>query len=188
MNRFLSRKFLLLTALAVSCFGLAARTSAWTCPAPAATPQWTKKDYLSPLEADKIRDAPTISDRVKLFLAFAADRLRKIDYELERKEKDRAWRERMSSLINAYTGCVDDAADALEGGLEKQENLRPGVKELDKRTKEFLPKIQELRDSPQLADYKADLEDAIQATQDAAKTAEDVGKEISAGPERRKPS
>jgi hypothetical protein len=156
--------------------------------ATAAAPQGFKKDYLSPAEADQIRDAPTVSDRVKLFLNFAADRLRKIDYELQRKEKDRPWRERMAGLINAYTGCVDDGADALEGGLEKQENLRPGVKELDKRTKEFLPKLQELREAPQLAEFKADLEDAIQATQDAAKTAEDVAKEISAAPERRRPS
>jgi hypothetical protein len=157
-------------------------------PRVAGAAQLPKKDYLSPLEADQIRDAPTVSDRVKLFLTFAADRLHKIDYELQRKEKDRSWRERMASLINAYTGCVDDGADALEAGLEKQENLRPAVKEMDKRTKEFLPKLQELRATPELAEFKADLDDAIEATQDAAKTAEDVAKEINAAPERRKPS
>jgi hypothetical protein len=150
-------------------------------------PQQAKKDYLSPLEADQIRDAPTVSDRVKLFLGFAADRLRKIDYELQRKEKDRMWSERVSSLINAYAGCVDDAADALEAGLEKQENLRPGTKELDKRTKEFLPKVRELRDNPLLAALKSDLDDAIEATADAAATAEKVAKELSTAPERRRP-
>lgn len=150
-------------------------------------PQQPKKDYLSPLEADQIRDAPTVSDRVKLFLGFAADRLRKIDYELQRKEKDRMWSERVGSLINAYAGCVDDAADILEAGLEKQENLRPGMKELDKRTKEFLPKVRELRENPLLADFKSDLDDAIEATEDAAATAEKVAKELSAAPERRKP-
>ncbi|HKO05282.1 MAG TPA: hypothetical protein VJW51_11060 [Candidatus Acidoferrales bacterium] len=150
-------------------------------------PQKEKKDYLSPLEADQIRDAPTVSDRVKLFLGFAADRLRKIDYELQRKEKDRLWSERVSSLINAYSGCVDDAADFLEAGLEKQENLRPGTKELDKRTKEFLPKLRELRENPLLAAFKSDIGDAIEATQEAAKTAEKVAKELSAAPERRRP-
>jgi len=151
------------------------------------SPQQPKKDYLSPLEADQIRDAPTVSDRVRLFLGFAADRLRKVDYELQRKEKDRLWSERVASLINAYTGCVDDAADLLESGLEKQENLRPGTKELDKRTKEFLPKVRELRENPLLADLKSDLDDAIEATQDAAATAESVAKELSAAPERRRP-
>jgi len=172
--------------LAVTLSGWALPTLARSAPAPG-SPQKLKKDYLSPLEADQIRDAPTVSDRVKLFLGFAADRLRKIDYELQRKEKDRMWSERVSSLINAYAGCVDDAADFLEAGLEKQENLRPGAKELDKRTKEFLPKVHELRENPLLAAFKSDLDDAIEATQDAAATAEHVTKELSAAPERRRP-
>jgi hypothetical protein len=154
----------------------------------AATAQQKKKDYLTPLEADQIRDATTISERVRLFLGFAADRLRKIDYEMERKDKDRQWNDRMWGLINSYTGCVDDAADALEAGLEKQENLRPGTKELDKRTKEFLPKVKELRENPLLAGLKSELDDAIQSTQDAAETAQKVAKELSAAPERRRPS
>ncbi len=33
-----------------------------------------QKDYLSALEAEKIRDAETTNDRVKLFLTFADDR------------------------------------------------------------------------------------------------------------------
>jgi len=154
---------------------------------PAIPAQQKKKDYLSPLEADQIRDAVTISERVRLFLGFAADRLRKIDYELERKEKDRLWSERVWSLINAYTGCVDDAADVLEAGLEKQENLRPGTKELEKRAKEFLPKVHELRENPLLAQFKSDLDDAIEATKDAGESAAKVAKELSAAPERRRP-
>ena len=177
----------LLLAAALLFLSAAVAPQASARPGVAPGPQLPKKDYLSPLEADQIRDATTISERVRLFLGFAAERLRKMDYELERKEKDRAWKERMSGLINGYTGCVDDAADTLEAGLEKQENLRPGVKELDKRTKEFLPEIQAFHDSPQLAELKAELADAIQATQDAATTAQDVAKEISAAPERRKP-
>lgn len=155
--------------------------------AAAAPAQQPKKDYLSPFEADQIRDAFTVSERVKLFLGFAADRLKKIDYELQRKERNRDWYDRMWSLINAYTGCVDDAADFLESGLEKQENLRPGMKELEKRTKEFLPKVRELRGNPDLAKFKTDLDDAIEATQDAADTAAKVAKELSAAPERRRP-
>jgi len=149
--------------------------------------QETKKDYLSPNEADQIRDAENVSARVKLFLDFAEDRLKKIDYELARKERNRDWSDRMWSLINAYTGCVDDAADFLESGLEKQENLRPGTKDLEKRTKEFLPRVKELRANPALAQFSSDLDDAIEATQDAADTAQKVAKELSAAPERRRP-
>ncbi len=38
----------------------------------------TQKDYLSSVEADKIRDAETTNDRIKLFLSFADDRLKKL--------------------------------------------------------------------------------------------------------------
>ena len=160
------------------------RTNATVVPAAA---QKSKKDYLSPLEADQIRDAETVSERVKLFLGFAADRLKKIDYELQQKEKDRRWFDRVWGLVNAYTGCVDDAADILEAGLEKQENLRPGMKELQKRTAEFLPKVRELRNNPDLAKLKSDLDDAIEATKAATETAQKVSKELSSAPERRRP-
>ena len=177
--------------VAVACLALALPALAWAGRGPegraAPSAQKPKKDYLSPNEADQIRDAETVSARVKLFLGFAADRLQKIDYELQRKERNRDWSDRMWALINAYTGCVDDAADFLEAGLEKQENLRPGTKELEKRTKEFLPKVQELRKNPDLAQFKSDLDDAIEATQDAAATAQKVAKELSAAPERRRP-
>jgi len=36
-----------------------------------------QKDYLSAVEADKIRDAETTNERIKLFLTFADDRLKK---------------------------------------------------------------------------------------------------------------
>ena len=41
-----------------------------------------EKDYLTSLEADKIRDAETPNEKVKLFLTYAEDRLKKFQYEL----------------------------------------------------------------------------------------------------------
>ncbi|MGB6233247.1 MAG: hypothetical protein WBF46_07240, partial [Candidatus Acidiferrales bacterium] len=40
-------------------------------------------DFLSPGEADKIREAQDPNDRIKLFLDFADDRLKKVEYELK---------------------------------------------------------------------------------------------------------
>ncbi len=45
--------------------------------------QEPQKDYLTSMEADKIRDAETTNDRIKLFVEFADDRLKKFQYELE---------------------------------------------------------------------------------------------------------
>jgi hypothetical protein len=43
-----------------------------------------QKDYLSETEADKIRDAVTPPERIKLYISFADDRLKKFQYELTR--------------------------------------------------------------------------------------------------------
>jgi len=43
-----------------------------------AAAQRADKDYLSSVEAGKIRDAETDNDRIKLFLMFADDRLNKV--------------------------------------------------------------------------------------------------------------
>lgn len=147
-----------------------------------------KKDYLSGIEADKIRDAETPSQRIKLFLEFAADRIKKLQYELSRPaEGDRRRSERLNGLLNAYTGCVDDAAELIELGREKQEDVREGIKEMQAKAKGFLTQLQGLAaNGPELASYKQTLEDAIEATQEALKEAEKAAKEIAPPPVRRK--
>src|SRR5256886_5537595 len=74
----------------------------------AAPPQ---KDYLTAVEADKIRDAENnTNERIRLFLSFADDRLKKFQYELEHPSTNHHT-DMLNSLLNAYVGCVDDAAD-----------------------------------------------------------------------------
>ena len=163
---------------------LAAAPAAW----PSATPQ--KKEYLSEAEADKIRDAGATGPRIVLFASFASDRIKKIQYEfahLDPADGKRA--ERLNHLINAYTGCIDDAADLIEIGVEKQQDIRDGVKALQAGIKEFLPYLQDLAaKGPDRETYKSNLEDAIEATQDAAKEVENAAKEMAPPPVRRKPS
>src|SRR2546428_13389018 len=97
----------------------------------AGTPQ--QKDYLSALEADKIRDAETVNERIKLFLTFADDRLKKFQYELEHPSSNRHG-DMLNSRLNAYVGCGDDAADLIQLGLEKQCNIRQGIQLIAWRT------------------------------------------------------
>ncbi|HVH71463.1 MAG TPA: hypothetical protein VNB49_10185, partial [Candidatus Dormibacteraeota bacterium] len=47
------------------------------------------KDCLSAVEADKIRDAESSNERIKLFLSFAEDRLKKFEYEIEHPSSNR---------------------------------------------------------------------------------------------------
>ncbi|HEV8384346.1 MAG TPA: hypothetical protein VGQ11_05695 [Candidatus Acidoferrales bacterium] len=157
--------------------------------ASAAEPQAPQKEYLTQLEADKIRDAEQPSLRIKLFLDFAADRLRKFQYELGHSSSDRLRSERLNSLLNAYAGCVDDAADLIELGREKQQDIRLGIKEAQKRLKEFLPQLEKLAvEGQDLPVYKETLEDSIEATKTAQTEADKAAKEIAPAPVRRKPS
>jgi hypothetical protein len=155
----------------------------------AAAPQ-KKKEYLSEAEAEKIRDAGDTGVRIALFAAFASDRVKKIQYELAHADPaDRKRAERMNGLINSYTGCIDDAADLIEIGIEKQQDIRAGVKLMESKIKEFLPYLHGLAENgAERETYKSNLDDAIEATQDAAKDVEKATKETPSAPVRRKPT
>src|SRR5207245_11281604 len=127
-----------------------------------------QKDYLTALEADKIRDAENnTNERIRLFLTFAEDRLKKFQYELEHPSTNRHG-DMLNSLLNAYVGCVDDAADLIQLGIEKQENIRQGIDLMTSRTKEFLVVLEKLSTGGADRDlYQENLDDPNEANGDA---------------------
>jgi hypothetical protein len=165
-------------------FGLAvAMTLIVAGSAPAQRPE---KDYLSSIEADQIRDAETPNERIKLFLTYADDRLKKFQYELEHPSSTKH-QELLNYLMNAYIGCVDDAADIIQVGLEKQENIRQGIDLMADRAKAFLPILQKYQaGGPELELYKDNLDDAVEGTQDALNEADKARKKAAPPPVRRK--
>jgi len=159
-----------------------------TAPRATAAPQ--KKDYLTETEADKIREAGDTGPRIGLFATFAADRIKKIRYELAHIDPaDEKRADRLNALILGYTGCIDDAADLIEIGIEKQQDIRAGVKLMAADLKEFLPYLQDLAaNGAERETYKSNLDDAVAATQDAQKDVDRATKETPAAPVRRKPT
>lgn len=156
------------------------------CVAKPVRAQRPDKDYLSDVEADKIRDAETPNERVKLFLAFADDKLKKFQYELEHPSPNKHT-EMLNFLMNAYGGCVDDAADVIQVALSKQENIRQGIDLMTTKTKEFLTILQKYqKEGPELEIYKDNLDDAIEGTQDAMNEAEKAKNQAAPPPVRRK--
>jgi hypothetical protein len=145
-----------------------------------------QKDYLSSVESDKIRDAETTNERIKLFVTFADDRLKKFQYELQHPSSNKH-PEMLNALMNGYVGCVDDAADLMQLGMEKQENIRAGVDLMASKTKEFLEALNKIStDGIELAIYKDNLDDAIEGTRDAMNDAEKAKKNVAPPPVRRK--
>jgi hypothetical protein len=164
---------------------LASLALAWSV-LPSARARAQQKDYLSALEADKIRDAESANERIKLFLDFAEDRLKKFQFELEHPSTNKH-EEMLNALMNAYVGCVDDAADLIQLGVEKQENIRKGVDLMATRAKAFLEVLNKLSSAgPELDIYKDNLDDAIEGTRDAMNEAQKAQKNVAAPPVRRK--
>jgi hypothetical protein len=162
---------------------------AGSAPAGAAQPSPQKKDYLTDSEADKIRDADTPAERIKLYISFADDRLKKFEYEIHRTVPERRRSEILNALLNEYSGCVDDAADQIDVAKEKQMDVRDVLKMMRSKDKEFLEILEKYdKDGPELDTYKDTLEDAIDGTKDALSDLDDAEKEATPGPVRRKPS
>jgi hypothetical protein len=154
---------------------------------PLPSPQ--EKDYLTESEADKIRDADTPALRIKLYVSFAEDRLKKFEYEIHRTVPERRRAEILNALLNGYSACVDDAADQIDVAQEKQTDIRDALKMMRAKDKEFLETLQKYeKDGPELDTYRDTLEDAIDGTKDALSDADDAEKEATPGPVRRKPS
>ena len=148
--------------------------------------KFEQKDYLSTMESDKIRDAETTNDRLKLFVTFAEDRLKKFQYELQHPSANRHG-ELLNGLMNCYVGCLDDAADLMQLGIEKQENIRAGVDLINTKAKEFLEALNKIAaDKVDLDIYKDNLDDAIECTKDAITDSDKAKKAVAPPPVRRK--
>jgi chromosome segregation ATPase len=151
--------------------------------------QQEKKDYLTDAEGDLIRDAVTPPERMKLFVAFAQDRLKKFQYELTRSVPEGRRAEILNGLLNAYAGCIDDAGDQIEVAREKQVDIRAALKNMQSKGKEFLETLQKINQGgPEYDTYKDTLQDAIEGTQDALTDVDKALKELNTAPVRRKPS
>src|SRR5215831_5522824 len=148
--------------------------------------QAVQKDYLTALEADKIRDAETPNERIKLFLLYADDRLKKFQYELDHPSANRH-AEMLNYLMNSYIGCVDDASDLIQEGIEKQQNIRAGIDLMYGKAKEFLEALKKISaDAKEIEIYRFNLDDAIEGTQEAINDAEKAKKNVAPAPTRRK--
>jgi hypothetical protein len=92
----------------------------------------------------------------------------------------------LNGLLNAYVGCIDDAADLIQLGIEKQENIHSGIELMATKSKEFLELLDKWSKGPETDVYKDNLDDAVEGTRDALKEAEAAKKKVAPPPVRRK--
>ncbi len=152
-------------------------------------PLQERKDYLTEGEANQIRDAYEPAERIGLYMKFAEDRLKKFQYELNRKVQDRRRAEVLNNLLNAYTGCMDDAADQIEVGKERQADIHGALKLMKSKGNEFLDILEKIQEKGQELDtYKDTLLDALDGTKEALTDVDNALKTAAPPPVRRKQS
>jgi hypothetical protein len=151
-------------------------------------PAQNRQDYISSTEADKIREAVDPNDRIRLFLSFASDRLKQLQYELDHPANTVRRAERLNGLLNGFSGCLDEAVDRMELGVEKQEDVREGIKAVQTQAPAFLNYLKDLSvRGPERNSYKENLDDAIASAEDAVRSAADSAKENAPPPPVRRP-
>lgn len=145
------------------------------------------QDYLSDEEAVKIRDAATPSDRIKLYMSFAEDRLAKFDYELNRAVPERNRSDTLNGLLHGYEGCMDDASDEIDDATRTQADIKGALKLMDEKSKSFLSRLRKYsKNGRYLSDYSDTLQDAIDSTTDAISAVADAQKNMLPAVVRRK--
>ncbi len=155
---------------------------------PAASAWAQERDFLTGMEADKIRDAETPNARIKLFLDFAADRMKKFHYERSRSSQDRRRAARLAALLSAYAGCVDDAGELIDLGRLKQQDIHEGIEDMEKRGTDFLADLEKIgANQSASAPFREELLDALDATREALALAAKAKEEIAPPPVRRNP-
>ena len=151
-----------------------------------ARPQ-SPQSYLSAEEAAKIRDDQDPSDRIKIYMAIAEDRLQKFEYELNRTAPERDRSDVLNGLLHAYEDSMDDADDEIDDARYKQADIKDALKLMDEKGKTFLARLQKYsKNGKYLGDYSDTLQDAIDSTTDAISDAADAQKEMLPAVVRRK--
>jgi hypothetical protein len=144
-------------------------------------------DYLSDEEAGKIREAIAPSDRIKLYMSFAEDRLDKFDYEINRTAPERDRSDVLNGLLHGYEGCMDDASDEIDDATRTQADIKGALKLMGEKSKSFLSRLQKYsKNGRYLSDYSDTLQDAIDSTTDAISEVADAQKTMLPAVVRRK--
>lgn len=149
---------------------------------PAGARAQTGQDYLTQSEADQIRDAGSANERVKLFLDFGADRLRRFQYELHTGTAGPQRADYLNDLMNAFSACVDEADGRIKDAMNSGEDVRGAIKMVRKRAPEFVAELKKIKaENIDLKLYQDSLDDAIDGLHDAVADAEKAAKEIPSG-------
>jgi hypothetical protein len=131
---------------------------------PAAAQQ---RDFLTPAEADQLREVQEPNERLKLYSKWALLRLDQVESMIASNKPGRATF--IHDLLEDY-GRIVEAMDAVaDDALRRKLSLDVGIAALTVSEKDMMARLQKIRDAKpkDLARYEFVLTDAIESTQDS---------------------
>ncbi|HEX7362372.1 MAG TPA: hypothetical protein VF283_17915 [Bryobacteraceae bacterium] len=124
-------------------------------------------DFLTPNEADQVRQTQEPNARLELYIHFASQRLDLLHQDLAGNQPGRAVF--IHHAITDYSSIIDAINAVSDDALLHKKSIDKGLIVVAVAEKNFLDKLQKIEDSQpkDLALYKFVLEDAIDATSDS---------------------
>jgi len=141
--------------------------------------QHQKRDPLSDLEVDKLRDAAQTPDvRLKLYIEFARTRLDHLQQaKADTKATDRA--QQMQDALQDFIDIYDELNDNVDTFADRDDDLRKALKPVIEADTEFGSKLRAFKTSlassrEEFAKYDYLVGTALQAIDDSAKDHRDL--------------
>jgi hypothetical protein len=140
-----------------------------------AVPALAEKDFLTEAEIEKVREAQAPSDRLKLYVVFARQRIDQLQRLLGKEKKGRSAEAR--ELLEDYAEIIDAIDTVADDALRRSADAAEGTTAVVTAEKRFLGQLQQIKDR-NLADaglFEVALREAIASTSDSiAQAGEDA--------------
>jgi len=155
-----------------------------------AVPALAERDFLTEAEIEKVREAQLPSDRLKLYVLFARQRIDQLQRLLSKEKKGRSAEAR--ELLEDYGAIIDAIDTVTDDALKRGADAAEGTSAVVAAEKRFLGQLQQIKDRnlPDVDLYSVALREAIASTSDsidqAAEDATGRGAKLAEADKRKK--
>jgi hypothetical protein len=134
-------------------------------------PAFAQRDFLTPDEVDKVREAQEPNARLRLYLLFARQRMDQLQQLLAKEKKGRSILAR--ELLEDYAGIIDAIDSVSDDALKRKVDIALGVSAVGDAEKRFLAQLRKVQEAaPSDLDlFHVALQEAIAATSDSMELA-----------------